>query len=120
MVDIYLFVWYTHNMHKEDCIKNLQYQQLFDLYEKLLTDAQREVCYLYFMCDLSLTEIAEQKQVSKQSISTTLQICKQLLEEYEKKLCLLHKQQALVHEFEYLLQQEKIDKNEFLKLKKLI
>ena len=106
-------------MQREECIKNLQYQQLFDIYERLLTDAQREVCYLHFMCDLSLTEIAEQKQVSKQSVSTMLQISKQLLEEYESKLLLLEKQQKVLKELDRLLKTDKIDRDELLKFKEL-
>ncbi len=107
-------------MQKEECIKNLQYQQLFDIYEKLLTSAQREVCYLYFMCDLSLTEIAEQKKVSKQSVSTMLSISKQLLEEYEDKLLLLQKQEKIFNALDVLLQKEKIEKVELLKLRELL
>lgn len=107
-------------MQKEECIKNLQYQQLFDIYEKLLTPSQREVCYLHFMCDLSLTEIAEQKQVSKQSVSTMLSISKQLLEEYESKLFLLEKQQKTLNLLDTLLQREQIDKIELLKLRELL
>ena len=53
-------------------MKNLKYLQLFDAYGPLLTEHQRELCELYYMCDLSLTEIAEQKGVSKQSVSDTL------------------------------------------------
>lgn len=104
-------------MQEENCIKNLRCQELFDIYEKLLTEAQREVCYLHFMCDLSITEIAEQKAVSKQSVSTTIQISKQLLEEYESKLHLLEKQKFLLKEIDKLLQVETIDKTELVKLK---
>ena len=42
-------------------MKDLKYLQLFDAYGALLTEHQKEVCELYYMCDLSLTEIAEQK-----------------------------------------------------------
>ena len=38
------------------------------------------------MCDLSLTEIAEQKGVSKQSVSDTLAKSRALLDAYEEKL----------------------------------
>ena len=52
-------------------MKDLKYLPLFDAYGALLTGHQREVCELYYMCDLSLTEIAEQKGISKQSVSDT-------------------------------------------------
>ena len=66
--------------------KNLEYLQLFDAYNGLLTEHQRDVCELYYMYDLSLTEIAEQKGISKQSVSDTLSKSRALLEEYESKL----------------------------------
>lgn len=66
--------------------KNLEYLQLLDAYGGLLTEHQRDVCELYYMYDLSLTEIAEQKGVSKQSVSDTLAKSRALLDEYEKKL----------------------------------
>lgn len=67
-------------------MKDLKYLQLFDAYGALLTEHQKEVCELYYMCDLSLTEIAEQKGISKQSVSDTLAKSRALLEEYEAKL----------------------------------
>ena len=67
-------------------MKDLKYLQLFDAYGPLLTEHERELCELYYMCDLSLTEIAEQKGVSKQSVSDTLAKSRALLDAYEEKL----------------------------------
>ena len=67
-------------------MKDLKYLQLWDAYNPLLTVHQREVCELYYLCDLSLTEIAEQKGISKQSVSDTLAKSRFLLDEYEEKL----------------------------------
>lgn len=67
-------------------MKDLTYLQLLDAYAPLLTEHQREVCELYYMCDLSLTEIAEQKGTSKQSVSDTLAKSRAALDEYEAKL----------------------------------
>ena len=67
-------------------MKDLKYLQLFDAYGPLLTEHQRELCELYYMCDLSLTEIAEQKGISKQSVSDTLAKSRIVLDEYEEKL----------------------------------
>lgn len=67
-------------------MKDLKYLQLFDAYGPLLTGHQRELCELYYMCDLSLTEIAEQKGVSKQSVSDALAKSRALLDAYEAKL----------------------------------
>ena len=67
-------------------MKDLRYFQLFDTYGALLTDVQREMCEQYYLYDLSLSEIAEEKGVSKQSVSDTLKKSRELLDYYEEKL----------------------------------
>lgn len=64
----------------------LHFMRLWDKYSPLLTPTQQEITNLYFNCDLSLAEIAEEKGVSKQSVSDCLQKCRKQLEEYEEKL----------------------------------
>ena len=58
------------NMKNDD----LRFLRLWDLYSPLLTKTQREITDLYFNYDLSLGEIAEQKGVSRQSVSDCLGI----------------------------------------------
>ena len=65
---------------------DLHFLQLWDLYSPLLTATQKEITDLYFNYDLSLGEIAEQKGVSRQSVSDCLQKCRKQLEKYEEKL----------------------------------
>ena len=65
---------------------DLRFLRLWDLYSPLLTATQREITDLYFNYDLSLGEIAEQKGVSRQSVSDCLQKCRKQLETYEEKL----------------------------------
>ena len=66
--------------------EDLHFLRLWDLYSPLLTATQREITDLYFNYDLSLGEIAEQKGVSRQSVSDCLQKCRKQLEQYEEKL----------------------------------
>ncbi len=65
---------------------DLDFLRLRDLYSPLLTANQREITDLYFNYDLSLGEIAEEKGVSRQSVSDCLQKCRKQLESYEEKL----------------------------------
>jgi len=67
-------------------MEDLHFLRLWDVYQPLLTDKQREITNLYFNCDLSLAEIAEQKGCSRQSVSDCLAVCRRQLEEYEEKL----------------------------------
>ncbi len=59
---------------------------LFEVYGKLLTDKKREIFELYYMCDLSLSEVAEIKNISRQSVLDALKSAKSELLEYEEKL----------------------------------
>lgn len=60
--------------------------RLWDIYNGLLTPTQQDVTNLYFNLDLTISEIAEQKGITRQAVSECLNICKKQLEEYEDKL----------------------------------
>lgn len=59
---------------------------LWDVYNGLLTQTQQEITDLYFNKDLTASEIAEEKNISRQAVSECLKGCKRQLEEYEEKL----------------------------------
>ncbi len=65
---------------------DLHFLRLWDLYSPLLTQTQREITDLYFNYDLSLGEIAEEKGVSRQSVSDCLNKSRKQLEAYDEKL----------------------------------
>lgn len=60
--------------------------RLWDLYGGLLTEKQREITGLYLECDLSLGEIAEEKEMSRAGVSDCLHQSRRKLEEAEGKL----------------------------------
>ncbi len=78
---------------------DLKFLRLWDLYSPLLTATQQEITDLYFNYDLSLGEIAEQKGVSRQSVSDCLHKCRRQLEKYEEKLSFLKALDELSHEY---------------------
>ena len=78
---------------------DLRFLRLWDLYSPLLTATQQEIAALYFNYDLSLGEIAEQKGVSRQSISDCLQKCRKQLEKYDEKLGFLKALDELSQEY---------------------
>ena len=59
---------------------------LWDVYSGLLTPTQQEITNLYFNLDLTVSEIAKEKGISRQAVSECLKGCAQTLEEYESKL----------------------------------
>ena len=87
MLDTYIF-WVYNDTRKggDEMNGDLRFLRLWDLYSPLLTKTQREITDLYFNYDLSLGEIAEQKGVSRQSVSDCLNKCKKQLEKYEEAL----------------------------------
>ena len=62
------------------------YIELFEIYKGLLTDVQRETFYSHFCLDLSLAEIAEQQNSSRQSVFDAIKKVKAKLTEYENLL----------------------------------
>lgn len=66
--------------------KDLSMSVLFDFYAPLLTDKQREAVDLYYNEDLSLAEIAEQWQISRQGVREQIKRGEQVMTEAEEKL----------------------------------
>lgn len=67
--------------------------RLWDLYGGLLTGTQRELSDMYFNKDLTVSEIAEEKGVSRQAVSECVAECKKRLCGFEKKLGFFEKSQ---------------------------
>lgn len=63
--------------------------RLLDLYGRLLTDSQSEIMNDYYVCNLSLSEISELRNISRTAVSDAIKVARQKLEHYEEKLGLL-------------------------------
>ncbi|UFJ42082.1 putative DNA-binding protein [Brevibacillus humidisoli] len=66
--------------------KTNQVNLLFDFYAALLKGKQREYLELYYLDDLSLSEIAEMYEVSRQAVYDHIKRAEKQLFEYEQKL----------------------------------
>jgi len=64
---------------------------LFDFYGKLLSKKQYSVVELYYIHDLSLSEIGEELNISRQGVYDTLKRAEQKLYKFEKDLGLIKK-----------------------------
>ena len=67
----------------------IYFNELYDIYGKLLTEKQREYFEDYYFNNLSLQEIADSYDVSRNAISKTLKEIKEKLDYYESNLKLL-------------------------------
>lgn len=72
--------------------KNIYINELYDLYGSLLTKKQQEIIELYYCDDLSLSEISEQLDVTRNAVYDCLKKGIKQLEKYEQELK-LHKKE---------------------------
>lgn len=89
--------------------KTKRVNDLIDLYGNLLTSNQLNILELYYMEDLSLKEIAEELNVSRNAVFDTLKRSLNVLEDYESKLNLLIKDEIkneLLDKFDKLSKEE--------------
>ena len=68
---------------------------LFDYYEELLTDSQKKYFIDYYFNNLSLAEISENENVSRNAVSKDLKLTKEKLISYEEKLKLYNKDKKI-------------------------
>lgn len=83
---------------------------LFDFYGRLLTERQRRIFVMYYEADLSLGEIAEEFEVSRQAVYDILKRSAKSLEKFEKQLRLVArhmKQRSRIEELEHRVTQLK-------------
>ena len=71
--------------------KKFYYNQLYDYYKELLTKKQQEYYESYYFEDFSLTEIADNEQVSRNAVFNQIKIVEERLDFYEEKLKLYQK-----------------------------
>ncbi|HDE5220629.1 TPA: putative DNA-binding protein [Staphylococcus aureus] len=78
-------------MGQNDLVKTLRMNYLFDFYQSLLTNKQRNYLELFYLEDYSLSEIADTFNVSRQAVYDNIRRTSDLVEDYEKKLELYQK-----------------------------
>ena len=66
--------------------KDLRYTALFEIYQGLLTERQKQIFSDYYLFDLSFGEIAGEDGATRQSVYDAIKKVKLKLDEYEDKL----------------------------------
>ena len=95
-----------------DIVKNEYISDLLGIYGKLLTEYQLEIMELYYFEDLSLKEIADNKNVSRNAIFTLIKRVEKILLDYEDKLRLNNK----INKIEEILNDNQILKDDILNI----
>ena len=93
---------------------NVYYSELFDYYGELFTDKQKEYFIDYYFNNLTLQEIAENNDVSKNAVHKSIKDITEKLDYYESKLNLYNNKKKI----EKLI--ENIDKEIKDKIEELI
>ncbi|AGB40597.1 hypothetical protein Halha_0624 [Halobacteroides halobius DSM 5150] len=99
--------------------------RLFSLYGPLLTDKQQKLVKLYYYQDLSLGEIAQQQDITRQAVYDNLKRAEEALKKYDKKLQLTTYYDALENETDKLASvidqiRPKLDAKEIKKLEDIL
>lgn len=79
----------------EEIEKSIRINSLFDKYAVLLSKSQQKMISLYYQDDLSLGEIAELEGISRNGVYDSIKKGTKLLEEYERKLGLIAKEESI-------------------------
>lgn len=93
----------------------LKAAMLFDFYGELLTEKQKSIFELFYLNDLSLTEIGQELNISRQAVRDQLKRTEKILSEYEEKLMLVERfyhQKKLVKKIKSII--EKIEHENIL------
>ena len=82
---------------------------LYDFYGELLTEHQRQVYEDVVMNDYSISEVAQERGISRQGVHDVIKRCGKILDDYEQKLHLVEKFVSIrekVHEIHRLTKED--------------
>ena len=82
--------------------KTIRYTKLFNLYSCLLSDAQKDILYDYFFLDLSISEISENKGISRAAVEDALSKGTKKLDSFENSVKSLEKSEKIRSKVEEL------------------
>ncbi|MCQ2387344.1 MAG: DNA-binding protein [Clostridia bacterium] len=90
--------------------ENFYFIELFEKYKDLLTKKQKDIFEMHYSFDLSLSEIAEEKNITRQNVSDAIKSAKEKLVEYENILQIKGKSDKVLGLLEGKINQDLYDK----------
>jgi len=82
--------------------KNIELARLFDIYGELLSKNQYDIMYDFLNNDLTLSEVAQNREISRQAVKDVVSKVEKKLESYEEKLGFCEKLDELEAEIKRL------------------
>ena len=86
--------------------KNVKLTLLYDIYGKLLTLKQQSIFEEYYLYNLSLREIAENKSISYQAVRDSIKSSEEALNQFEKNIGMFKIKQEILDLKEFILKNE--------------
>lgn len=86
--------------------KNVRLSLLFDLYGGLLSDSQFEVMVDFLNNDLTISEVAENRGITRQAVKDMVSKVEKKLENFEQKLHFMEKIERLEREIKSLKKED--------------
>ena len=86
----------------EQINKILRYNALLDIYQNLLSKTQKEILIDYFNYDLSLSEIASNRNVSRAAVEDAILKGIKKMESFESELKLFEKRNAIINHLDVI------------------
>lgn len=80
--------------------KALRYTALYTIYKSQLSSSQQEILNDYFFLDLSISEIAENRKISRAAVEDALSKGMSKLDELEKNLKILERNKRIIEKLE--------------------
>lgn len=99
--------------------ETIKLNQLFDIYQELLTEKQKEYFDYYFLKDYSLAEIAEIFDISRNAVHIQIKNIIKHLEEFEAKLKVLERNSNIIDLLEELKKEENLSSRTKTLIKKI-
>lgn len=76
--------------------RTIRYISLYNIYKELLTHTQQEIVGDYFLADLSISEVAENRNISRSAVEDAIKKACNKMDELEEQLHLLEKHDKLL------------------------
>lgn len=95
--------------------KIVEQGMLYDFYGSLLTKHQQEIYERIVYDNLSLSEVAEEEDISKQAVHDLVRRCTSAMREYEEKLGMIRRYEKVREDAQALLKAAKNDESVLLR-----
>ncbi len=98
----------------------VKYGKLFEVYGKLLSDDRQKIMSSYFEFNMTLAEIAKEKNISRQAVLDAISKACQKLEEYENTLHIADRNQQFTRQLQDIVLDKTCSQAVKLKVEKIL